>query len=149
MYRFKIQLGDPSRDGHGYSEDFLIECNLPIDDVRRAFFKAEEETKIIWQNICEEYEDYTIRKNVIHKFKECGLYRVIEEYKYVDSIVIDEDESVDIKGCFDLYCQLLLEFIKIGNPGFVYKIVSDDCQTLEGDTDGKMLSYGGYGLWMD
>lgn len=39
-YKFKIPIGDWSGDGHSKHEDYLIESNKPVEQVRELYFQA-------------------------------------------------------------------------------------------------------------
>ena len=61
--QFKISIGDWSGDGHGYCVHRIVECNMNINDVRAAFFKAREviPKRCQPETVCSEYESYTIK----------------------------------------------------------------------------------------
>lgn len=40
LYRFHLDIGDWSGDGHGKKKTFLIESNKPVGACREAYFKA-------------------------------------------------------------------------------------------------------------
>ena len=79
-YKFKIEIGDPSKDGHNQSEEKVIISNKTIEEVRDAYKKSCELTGLVFtsntnvivndkvlnwrdgeyadRNICVEYESY-------------------------------------------------------------------------------------------
>ena len=70
----QIEIGDWSGDGHGKCQTFTFESNLPIEEVREAYFAAREQhPEICPESFCAEYEDYDIPKKVRDRAKQLGF----------------------------------------------------------------------------
>lgn len=135
MNKFKIEIGDPSKDGHNQSEERIITSNKTIQEVRDAYNKSclltglvfTENTDIIvndeklnWQHperddrrICVEYESYSISKLAQTILKEHGI------------------ENIEIDGNVDSLVDVFLEFIKLSLPDFEWNIIQDMTPSLE------------------
>lgn len=55
MYQFKMTIGDWSDDGHGRYEDFVVRSNVPVEQVREAYFRIKDVTGIDIESICSNY----------------------------------------------------------------------------------------------
>lgn len=69
-YQFRIPIGDWTHDGHGHCEWFDASSLKPIEDVREAFFKAQE----LFPNLdptkfCNRYTDYEIPEELLENLK--------------------------------------------------------------------------------
>lgn len=42
MNTFKLQLGDWSHDGHGYTGDYVFKTNKSIKELREIYFQTKE-----------------------------------------------------------------------------------------------------------
>ena len=140
-YKFKIEIGDPSKDGHNQSENRIINSNKTIEEVREAYDKSclltglvftsnkdiiVNNEKLNWQNneysdrsICTEYESYDTSELA---------QAILEEYG-IENPVIDGD--------IDSLVDIFLEFIKLSLPDFEYNIIQDDIPSL-----GLTIGYG-------
>jgi hypothetical protein len=140
-YKFKIEIGDPSKDGHNQSEDRVIISNKTRDQVREAYNKSclltglvftsnkdiiVNNEKLNWQNneysdrsICTEYESYDTSELAQNILKEYGI------------------KNPEIDGDIDSLVDIFLEFIKLSLPDFEYDIVQDIIPSL-----GLTIGYG-------
>jgi hypothetical protein len=140
-YKFKIEIGDPSKDGHNQSEDRIINSNKKITEVRKAYDKSCEITGLVftsnkdiivnneklgWQHpehsdrsICTDYESYDTSELAQTILKECGI------------------ENPNIDGDVDSLVDIFLEFIKLSLPDLEYNIVQDNIPSL-----GLTIGYG-------
>lgn len=71
--RFYMTIGDWSGDGHEKTEDFLVESNKDIQDVREAHFRIRETTGIDIEKICSHYGEQTIPESTAEKLERLGL----------------------------------------------------------------------------
>ena len=140
-YKFKIEIGDPSKDGHNQSEERFIVSNKTIEEVRNAYNKSclftglvftsdkdiiVNNEKLNWENneysdrsICTEYESYDISELAQNILKEYGI------------------ENPDVDGDVDSLVDIFLNFIKLSLPDFEYNIVQDITPSL-----GLTIGYG-------
>lgn len=141
MYKFKIEIGDPSKDGHNQSEDRIINSNKTIEEVREAYNKSclltglvftsnkdiiVNNEKLGWQHpehsdrcICTEYESYDISELAQGILQNHGIV-----YTNIES---DVDSLVNI----------FLDFIKLSLPDFEYNVIQDIIPSL-----GLTIGYG-------
>lgn len=60
-----IQIGDWSGDGHGRYTNNFYESNLPIEEVREAYFAARERLESISpEHICPDYKHATLSEQI-------------------------------------------------------------------------------------
>jgi len=82
MNKMYLTLGDPSNDGHGQTEEPLLESNKTLKEVQRAYKDSCTITGIAFSNdICREYEDSMLSNEVcekLEKFK-CPLLKKWED----------------------------------------------------------------------
>lgn len=141
MSKFKIEIGDPSKNGHNQSEERIINSNKTIEEVRKAYDKSclltglvftsnkdiiVNNEKLNWQNneysdrnICTEYESYDTSELAQNILKEYGI------------------ENPNIDGNVDSLVDIFLEFIKLSLSDFEYDIVQDIIPSL-----GLTIGYG-------
>lgn len=141
MYKFKIEIGDPSKDGHNQSEERIINSNKTKEQVREAYDKSclltglvftsnkdiiVNNEKLNWQHsehsdrsICTEYESYEMSKLAEDILQTHGI------------------KNTQIDGDVDSLVNIFLEFIKLSLPDFEYNIVQDIIPSL-----GLTIGYG-------
>lgn len=73
MYLFKMEIGDWSGDGHEKCEETLVSSNAPVEYVRAAHFRMKEATGINIEELCSNYGDATIRKEMADQLKRLGF----------------------------------------------------------------------------
>lgn len=134
---FRIAVGDYSNDGHGKCEYFTASSDLPIEDVREAYYKAKE---ILPDIICPEeflnqYEESEISKDVIDALKKAGYTDFNSNNFYVEDMA-----------------KYVCWFINIGNFACNVKLepdVDDMLQFYGTDDKGRHIGFFGYGLLGD
>lgn len=68
QYRFTIPIGDWSDDGHGKCEYFQFSSNLPVEEVREAYFVALEKHKDISpESFAYKYQDSELPVKIIRR----------------------------------------------------------------------------------
>lgn len=145
--RFKIELGDPSNDGHGKCETFVVKSNKTIEEIENAYKRSCELTGLVftentdvivngekmkWQHpeyndrkLCVEYESFDISKLAWEILEKHGLDR--------KTYLIQEEEDLEDEGLLSLF----LDFIKLTLPDLEYEIEEDELETL-----GLTIGYG-------
>lgn len=133
MYEFKIEMGDPSNDGHGISEKYNIICNKSTEEIVEAYKKACAKTGLTFtendsyhgkydyrhpeyrdRKVCVEYEDSQISKLAIKILNENGI-KISEDCDYLDP---------------DEFLSLFMDFITIILPDLKYEIIPDKQKRL-------------------
>lgn len=120
-----LVVGDWSRDGHGISEKYTVECNYNSKDVWGAIKAAKKWLEL--GEMCSDYEDSTIRQPDFDKLVEAGID--LTKYEYYDN----EEE---IHMCSDSWVMFNMWLAKTQLPDLEYKEVNN-----------KSLEIGGYGLF--
>lgn len=151
MYRFKLPIGDWSDDGHGKHEDYLIESNKPVEEVRELYFQAcdkigfsldgsYKQTKLTPQA---EYEDADFSKKTLQTLLNFGVKLNQDDIDY-----IMENETTD--GT-ELLCDIILAFIKTQDNALELKrILKQDYPRFQFygfDKQQRHIGYFGYGLF--
>ena len=123
MNRFKLIVGDWSHDGHGMTQEFIIESNISIYDLRLAYIAGEEIIGVSFSKFFSNYDQSFMSKDLEEKLS-----------KYIDLSIFDLDQDLDPEE----YIHIWLQIAKIGRPDFEYKSVDYNIPEME---------IGGYGLF--
>lgn len=140
MYKFKLPLGDWSKDGHGICEWFVIESNKPVNEVREAYFKSVAMTGFNLANeLCNDYEDSTITVEQAEKLESIGIDLTwIKEDCWYDNDL--DSWSIDS----DVFLEILFMFIKLSDPDLMLVDVPDTLESFDLYKIGQL----GYGLFL-
>lgn len=114
MYKFTLPIGDWSDDGHCRCSWYTVQSNVPVEEVREAFFKAKQITHITPENICCNYEDSEIKKE---QYLALGL----PEKNYITYLDYEEDGYTT----GNLFAQLVLDYIMFHNPSITLELIPD------------------------
>ena len=123
MYKFNIEFGDISHDGHCITDVFCLECSIDKEELKKLYDKACESTDFNFsEEICDKYLECTISLDYLHELKEeknVDLLSIIESVRcYYD----DDEESFIVEYSED-FLLIFLEFTrKYGGKDFTYKI---------------------------
>lgn len=158
-YKFKIDIGDYSDDGHGKYDTFILECNYPVDVVGQAYKDSCKLTGISFNH----NQDYTERNR---SWQEANKYRIATEYQdcYISTecqaVLLEhgidvwegfnkedfEDDQIHMEGPTD-FIELLMKFNKLSLPNLEYKIVKDELPSLNAWHGSPLHCQLGYGLY--
>lgn len=105
-YRFTVDVGDRSNDGHGIYESVSYESSFTIEEIESAFVRACDKFKISFDVnkggkgidvLLSEYQDDKIDKEIINRLIDSGLeYEYDDEY---DDYVFDLEDSLYLLIC--------------------------------------------------
>lgn len=147
-----LVLGDWSNDGHGKSDKILLESNLPVDVVQKAYKDSCKMTGVSFNhdggdenftgikrdyqdskdfNICTEYEDCLIPMKALEILKQHGWNKNNE-----DNYIGEKD-----------FIKLWIWFVQIANPAIRLKVVKDDIPVINGYWNKELNVQFGYGLY--
>ena len=123
MYKFNIEFGDVSKNGHFMTSVFGLECSVDKEELEELFDKACESTGFNFAyEICNDDSTYQIDIDYLHELKEeknVDLLSIVEEICYYN----EEDEAYDVEYNKD-FLEIFLEFTrKYGGKDFTYKII--------------------------
>lgn len=140
MYKFNIEFGDVSKNGHCMTSVFGLECSVDKEELEELFDKACESTGFNFAyEICNDYSIYQIDIDYLHELKEeknVDLLSIVEEIGYYN----EEDGTYDVDN--KDFLEIFLEFTrKYGGKDFTYKIVPQ--------IDDRLSISMGYGLFSD
>ena len=138
MYKFCLSIGDWSGDGHGIHKDFIVLSNMPVEVVREAHYKIENETGIRIEEICSEYEEDEIGAEDVRILKELGFE--FENSTGMGEGVVNPTEMA----------RLWLFLLQKVNPMLKLEIVQNDAPSFHFfgfDAHGRHIGFVGYGLF--
>lgn len=141
MYKFNIEFGDVSKDGHCMTSVFGLECSVDKEELEELFDKACESTGFNFAyEICNDYSTYQIDIDYLHELKEeknVDLLSIVEGIGYYN----EEDGTYDVEYNKD-FLEIFLEFTrKYGGKDFTYKIIPQ--------IQDRVAINMGYGLFSD
>lgn len=114
-YIFKIEMGDPSGDGHSQSDNFFYESNYPASELKKAYKKSVKLTGVDLQSVCSEYTESKIDDSVLEKLNEEGIST---------AKVADYVSATD-------FAALIMDFIKLSMPeDFEFKKTMNKVQSI-------------------
>lgn len=134
-YKFKLQLGDWSRDGHGQSEEYFLQSNVDVKELREIYFKTIQKTLISIQDICRKYEDCSISQEQIE-----GLGLDVENYEHIIENGVEYQDFIE----------LFIDYIQTHNPEISLKIIKDNIPSFHFygfDERKRHINGFGYGLF--
>ena len=116
QYRHRVIIGDWSDDGHGKCDNIEFSSNLTREEIQDAYEKAKAEHKVDFALFCNEYEDDKLPDDVSDRLKNAGIDVDAIRKEGGDFWYNDQWDTFGVRSFF----LLLMEFIKCGNPNFVY-----------------------------
>lgn len=153
MYKFRLPIGDWSRDGHNECIDYYVSSNKQIDEVREAHFKIQEITGIEIEEVVGTYDESWIEPEDVRKLIDLGFYDYMskfEDYSYIkehaESLNDDEkDYEVDSEIMVNLWIFLLCKVdpeleLKLEEPTEMLPFYGRD-------EKGRHIGQVGYGLF--
>lgn len=120
----KLIVGDCSGDGHNQTKEITIDTNFNKAEINEAFQKGVEIIGEDITNYCDEYEEPYVSKEVVEK-----LNKFIAN-DYINELLKEERDEIRIEK--DLFVDIYLATVKLGNKNFEYKI----CEFPEIDIGG-------------
>lgn len=141
MYKFNIEFGDVSKNGHCMTSVFGLECSVNKEELKELFDKACESTGFNFAyEICNDYSTYQIDIDYLHELKEeknVDLLSIVEGIGYYN----EEDGTYDVEYSKD-FLLIFLEFTrKYGGKDFTYKIIPQ--------VQDRLAINMGYGIFSD
>lgn len=154
--KFKIAIGDWSKDGHNQSEDFIIEANYTVEQLQEAYKNSCKLTTI-------SFDDSVKYTGVVRHWRENKKFEIAQEYE--DSRineaafkilkhfnVLSEEQAKYLKeGDYFIesptyLVKLIMGFIKLSLPDLEYELVEDSIPYLNGYWGNLNVTWG-YGLF--
>jgi hypothetical protein len=133
-----MQIGDWSDDGHGHCEDFFIESNKPVEEVREAHFLIKDKTEIDIEKLCSEYEEAYLLSGTKIKLRNLGYD--LNDFEDMDNVGPEE------------MARLWVFLLNKVNPDLELELVVDDIPTLNFygfDDKHRHIGHVGYGCFND
>lgn len=113
--KYKIELGDPSADGHGMHEDVIIMVDGTENDIEKAFKKLESKG-INFHDLCSEYDDSNISVDVLKKMQKIGVN--------VDDL-LEEAKGDNVYVDYNTYATLIVDCLNAVKPKLNIDIVDE------------------------
>jgi len=136
MNKFKLPIGDWSKDGHNQCDFFVVNSNVEFDVIVTAYMAMDEEYKLSDQ--CSEYENYKLTE----QFMEFMRTKNLDPGDYA----MDNDGSIDPAEM----AQLLIDLMMKHDSELELTIIQDNEMPMLSNWaagKGKHLSLPGYGLF--
>lgn len=141
MNTIRLIVGDWSGDGHNQTETVVVECNLTRTELFTAHNAGCEKLGIAFDNVCADYEDNFISKDVWDKLEAAGL--TFEDLPDQASDSYYARSKFTSTGQFPIwindYAYIYMFIARQGNPELDYHVITDDKTTIQ---------IGGYGLFV-
>ena len=134
-YKFKLDVGDVSGDGHGKHDTYIIESNLPHDVVRSLYKEAVEETGIDVTKYCDEYEDSSIPVEIINELESHGV-----DIDAIGKYTAEELREGNVDGP-EALISLIMAMVKMQEESFQWKYGNDSIPDLGIGSFGYGLFY--------
>jgi len=134
-YKFKLEIGDWSKDGHSQSEEYLIQSNVDVKELREIYFKTKKFNELSLEDICDDYEDNSISEEQIR-----GLGLDVEKYQPIIDNGVEPDDIIE----------LFIDYIQTHNPEIYLKIINDNIPSFHFygfDEQKRHIGGFGYGLF--
>ena len=135
----RFPIGDWSDDGHGKCNYFLVTSNRPVNDVREAHFRCKEQLGFKIGDMCGEYEENTIDKDIVATLIGLG-------FTDPDGTCFNAEEYCSHEGLFTLWIKILMYI----DPELELTPIVPDYEDINNwgfDDKGRHLDTPGYGLF--
>lgn len=138
MYKYNIEFGDISQDGHERTAVFSIECSVDQHELEKLFNNACKNTEYNFkEEICDDYGINYINIDYLQELKEernIDLLSIVEKHHDYN----DANESYGLNE--ENFLRIFLEFTKkYCGKEFTYKVNSP--------LNDRLSIYMGYGLF--
>lgn len=145
-HRFKIHIGDWSKDGHNQSESFVVESTVENEEVQQAFKTAALKIGVISEEmhprfmIADEYEDNGLSNEHAKALTDAGVE--------IDDLVYNDGTDEEPNYMFEDPQNLAILLMRIAQTElqFEYKFISENIPSFNGYWGGLNMSIG-YGLF--
>lgn len=144
MYKFRLQLGDWSNDGHGHTEDIIFETNKDIVELREHYFQNCNKYGNILEELSSDYQDCYIDEDQIEELTDMGIQvgiELLENMNSFESHVVSTDDFAD----------WFVQFMKLDSPDLILeRIPKKELPTFHFygyDDKQRHISFFAYGIF--
>lgn len=139
MYKFNIEFGDVSKDGHCMTSVFGLECSVDRLELNELYNKAKENTEFNFEEeLCNDYGVNSIGIGYLQLLKEINNIDLLSVAEKVYDYTENETYAFNPKS----FLKLFLEFTRMyGGKDFTYKIIPQ--------IQDRLAINMGYGLFSD
>lgn len=132
-YKFNLEIGDTSGDGHSQMKTIFIECNHSISDLDDAYNRSVDLTGIdLIEDCCRDYED-----NALDKDTADALIKHLDLVSIIGTCDKKYNKPHNLENLWiDTWIDLVMRFIKLSLPDLEYNIIKSES-----------FDIGGYGLF--
>lgn len=133
-YKLRMEVGDPSRNGHGQSETIYFNSNKSTQELKEAYEKSCDITGLTWTS------DKRPKVNGMEmswntpEYENRQLFVEYESYKLSDlAKSILEKHGLDVDEEWDAHSALCLffDFLRISLPDFKVEFAEDNTELLD------------------
>jgi len=115
----KFPIGDPSADGHGHCDYYIVKCNKSMNELHSIHTSCKKKLGFEIGDICGEYEENTLNPEILDKLTTAGILAILPE---CDREEITLGEGLSSETVIEIWLTILKKL----DDTLVYKIVGDD-----------------------
>lgn len=133
-YKLKMEIGDPSKDGHNQSKDIYFFSNKTTKEITKAYYESCKLTGLVWKSNQNPIVD---GKEINWKhpdYKDRLLFVEYEQFELSKlAKIILESHGIDANGEWNSDCviDLFHDFIKLSLPDLEIEFVKEDAELLD------------------
>jgi hypothetical protein len=146
--KYKLMIGDWSKDGHEKCEDVIFETNKDAEEIRKAYLRAAKKIGVSLHDernctpICTEYEDSELSKEAQDKLIKAGI-TVFDLAGYKDKMPEEENFTIYPEDIAEIFFKMVITQM----PDFEYKVISDNVESINGNWNKTLNESFGYGCF--
>lgn len=157
--KVKLEIGDPSGDGHKQHETFIFESNKTVQEIRKAYKDSCKLTGLSFNhnqdftglNLAWNHPEHDDRQIYV-EYESTGISRLAEEILLKHGIDvwkgydedIDHEEECEIDGA-DHFVELWTKFVQLSLPDLILTQITDNSIPCINEEDLNVQF--GYGLY--
>lgn len=153
-HQFYIVFGDWSDDGHGKSDKILIETNIEMEDLQKAYkasvkktgigFYCNEKAKI---KICDGYEENQMTETIYKALKKLNCPFDKMQFDGIGQAKISDENYENVYFDENALLNVLMWFISLSAPKLKWKQIKDKTPCFNGYWSKELNISIGYGLY--
>ena len=133
-YKLKMEIGDPSKDGHNQSKTIYFYSNKTVKEITEAYYQSCKLTGLVWkfnQNPIVNGEEINWKHP---EYNDRLLFVEYEQYELSElakNILESHDIDSSCKWDSDCVIDLFHDFIKLSLPDLEIEFVKEDAELLD------------------
>ena len=126
LHTITFPVGDWSDDGHGKCDYFIVKSNKSVEELEKIHNSAKEKLGFDIGEICEDYEDFKLSKEIFDNLVKVGFPIMSKEYtEYFDYF----ENSEEIEGMYmstETLFNLWIGILKFLGENVEIKLIKSD-----------------------